>query len=148
MESSIGTFDGVVVHHIAVIVERIEKYLEKSLWREAGAIVQDPAQSARLCLVRLYPDMAPAIELVEPIGEDSPTRAALRQGTTWHHICLQTPSTRDADELIRRHRLLPVTKWKPAVLFNARPVRFAYTRNRELIEFLSEEIPDGHEHSR
>lgn len=148
MESSINSLDGVVVHHVAVIVRRIEEYLEKSLWREAGAIVHDPRQGARLCLVSLYPGMVPAIELVEPMGEEAPTWASLQRGTTWHHICLQTPSVSYADAIIRQHRLLAVTEWKPAVLFNARPVRFAYTRNRELIEFLSEEIPDGPEHAR
>jgi Glyoxalase/Bleomycin resistance protein/Dioxygenase superfamily len=143
MESSTEALERMTVHHVAVVVPRIEDYLEKSMWREAGAIVHDPQQHARLCLVRLYPGMSPPIELVEPVDEESPTWSALQRGTTWHHICLRVTSQRHADELIRQHRFLAVTGWKPAVLFDGRPVRFAYTRNRELIEFLSEDRPGG-----
>jgi hypothetical protein len=32
-----------------------------------------------------------------------------------------------------------VTSWQPAVLFGGRPVRFAYSRNRKLLEFLAGE---------
>ncbi|HEU4422006.1 MAG TPA: VOC family protein [Pilimelia sp.] len=139
MDPGITKVDDVSVHHFGVIVANIERYLEKSLWRSHGAIVHDPLQGARLCLVGLYPDMSPAIELVEPVDESSPLWESLKRGTSWHHICLAAPTTKRADELIREHRFLPVTDWKPAVLFDGRPVRFVYSRNRELVEFLAEE---------
>jgi methylmalonyl-CoA/ethylmalonyl-CoA epimerase len=138
MDSGITAVDDVSVHHFGVIVANIERYLENSLWRSRGAIVHDPLQGARLCLVGLYPDMSPAIELVEPVGDGSPLREALKRGTSWHHLCLSAPTTARADELIREHRFLPVTDWTPAVLFDGRPVRFVYSRNRELVEFLAE----------
>jgi hypothetical protein len=148
MWTDIGSLDGAAVHHVAVVVPNIEKYLTQSPWRAAGPVVHDPLQRARLCIVELGLGVGPAIELVEPEGEESPTWTALQRGTTWHHICLHVPSVQRADEVIRRHRLLPVTHWKPAVLFDGRPVRFAYTRNRELIEFLSEEKGAGHDIAR
>jgi hypothetical protein len=139
MDSGITTLDNVSVHHFGVIVANIERYLEHSMWRAYGDIVHDPLQGARLCLAGLQPGMSPAIELIEPTDEDSPLWAALKRGTSWHHICLQVPTTADADQLIKEYRFLPVTDWKPAVLFDGRPVRFVYSRNRELVEFLSEE---------
>ena len=148
MESGIISVDDVAVHHFGVIVPNIERYLENSIWTAHGVIVHDPLQGARLCLVGLYPDMSPAIELVEPVDEGSPVWAALKRGTSWHHVCLQVPTMLRADELIRQHRFLTVTKWKPAVLFGGRSVRFAYSRNRELFEFLSEEVPHGRQHER
>src|SRR6266508_1981852 len=134
----------VSVHHVGVIVPNIERYLERSMWQANSAIVHDPLQGARLCLAGLHPDMSPAIELVEPVDEASPVWAAMKRGTSWHHICLLVPTVQAGDELVRQHRALPVTEWKPAVLFGGRPVRFAYSRNRELVELLSEETPHGH----
>jgi hypothetical protein len=129
------------VHHYGMLVASIERYVKQSLWATHGEIVYDPRQGARLTLVGLRPGMSPAIELVEPV-DDSPLRTALQRGTSWHHICLSVPTVERGDELIRRYRFLGVTNWTPAVLFGGRPVRFAYSRNRELVEFLSEEGPD------
>ena len=134
-----GLVDDVSLHHVGVIVQSIERYLKHSVWQAYGDIVHDPSQGARLCLAGFFPGMSPAIELVEPTSVDSPLAAALKRGTSWHHICLQVPTVTRADELIREHRFLTVTDWTPAVLFGGRPVRFVYSRNRELVEFLSEE---------
>lgn len=134
-----GPLHDVSLHHVGVIVKSIEGYLRNSMWRLDGAIVHDPRQGARLCLAGLYPGMTPAIELVEPVDQDSPLWAALQRGTSWHHLCFQVATIARADELIKEHRFLGVTDWTPAVLFDGRPVRFVYSRNRELIEFLSEE---------
>ena len=65
---------------------------------------------------------------------------ALERGGGWHHVCYEVPTRADADERIASLRLLPVTDWAPAVLFEGRSVRFVYTRNRELLEFVTEEL--------
>ena len=135
--------EDISVHHYGVIVAGIEAYLARSLWQPLGPVVHDPRQGARLCLAGLHGGMSPAIELVEPVGEDSPLRAALDRGTSWHHVCFEAPTRARADEIIAAHRLLPVTGWKPATLFGGRTVRFVYSRNRALIEFLSGDPPDG-----
>ena len=145
VEPDIADVSDVSVHHYGIIVPNIERYLERSIWRAHSPIVHDPLQGARLCLVGLSADMSPAIELVEPVDETSPVWASMKRGTSFHHICLLVPSTERADDLMHQFRFLSVTDWKPAVLFDGRPVRFAYSRNRELIEFLSEELLDGHE---
>lgn len=148
MEPSLISLDDVSIHHFAVVVPNIERYLEKSIWRVHGDIVQDPLQGARLCMVAIHQGIDPAIELVEPVDKTSPVWASVTRGTSWHHLCLQVPSVPRGDELIRQYRLLAVTEWKHAVLFQGRFVRFAYSRNRELVEFLSEELPDGHDTER
>jgi Glyoxalase/Bleomycin resistance protein/Dioxygenase superfamily len=143
METDVIAWGDVSVHHVGVIVPNIERYLKNSMWQATSAIVHDPLQGARLCLTGLRPDMSPAIELVEPVDGESPVWASLNRGTSWHHICLLVPTMQAGDELMRQHRSLAVTEWKPAVLFDGRPVRFSYSRNRELVEFLSEEKLHG-----
>ena len=135
----LSSLDDVSLHHIGVIVRSIEQYVKHSLWQPYGDIVHDPRQGARLCLAGLTPAMMPAIELVEPVDQTSPLWPSLERGTSWHHLCLQVPTVARADELVKEHKFLDVTDWTPAVLFDGRPVRFVYSRNRELVEFLSEE---------
>jgi hypothetical protein len=127
------------LHHVGILVENIETYLKSSFWTRGSPIVEDPLQQARLCLAGLPGDERPLIELIEPLGEASPTYRALQERTNLHHLCFETGGRKEGDRLIAEYRFLPVTQWQPAVLFQGRPVRFAYTRNRELVEFLADE---------
>lgn len=127
------------VHHVGLVVASIEKALTQSLWTQHGEAVVDPIQQCRLCLATLAGSAQPYVELVEPLHEQAPTWATLQRGGGWHHVCLAVASPEAGDALMRERRLLPVTPWQPAVLFGGRPVRFAYSRNRELLEFLAGE---------
>jgi len=128
------------VHHFGIVVKGIESYLGQSLWTIRGQVVTDPIQRCRLCMAALPTDTTALIEIVEPLDEASPVWRALQRTPTWHHVCLRASTMQAADALIREKRLLPVTPWQPAVLFNGRAIRFVYTRSRELVEFLSDEV--------
>jgi hypothetical protein len=128
------------VHHFGLVVPNIEAYLPTSVWELRGQIVSDPKQQARLCMVGLAGDPSPPlVELIEPVGSDSPVERAQRGGPAWHHVCFHFAGCAEADAFANTRRMLPVSGWKPAVLFEMRQVRFAYTRDRQLIEFLSDE---------
>jgi hypothetical protein len=130
----------VSLHHCGIIVDDIDAYLAGSLWERVGEPVFDPIQGAYLCMAGL-PNQPPSIELVQPADARSPTYGALQRGTRLHHLCMTVSSAAEGDRIIREQRYLPVTPWQPAVLFGGRVVRFAYSRRRELLEFLSEERP-------
>jgi hypothetical protein len=129
------------IHHFGLVVPSIETYLQQSsMWELRSPIVEDPLQKARLCMIGLVDDASPAIvELVQPLGDDSPTSRAASKGVGCHHVCLSVATAAAGDAMIAQHRLLPVTRWKPAALFSGRPVRFVYSRNRELIELISDD---------
>jgi hypothetical protein len=127
------------VHHFGLVVGNIEQALAQSLWTARGEAVVDPIQQCRLCLATLAGTDHPIVELVEPLYERAPTWATLKRGGGWHHLCVAVESTEVGDALMKDRRMLPVSDWQPAVLFGGRPVRFAYTRNRELLEFLAGE---------
>jgi methylmalonyl-CoA/ethylmalonyl-CoA epimerase len=127
------------IHHVSMLVENIDTYLENSFWCLQSPIVYDPIQKCRLCLVSMQADNDHLVELIEPVGENSPVYQALIRGEKLQHLCLEMPTRRDVDAFIREYRLLPVTDWEPAELFQGRLIRFAYTRNRELMEFVTHE---------
>ncbi len=124
------------LHHTGLLVEDIEIYLKKSFWHLKSPIVYDPIQKCRLCVVSIQADDDKLVELVQPVGQDSPVYRSLKSGQKLHHLCFEMADTETADEYIREYHLLPITKWQPAILFDGWLVRFAYTRHRELVEFL------------
>ena len=129
------------IHHFGLLVKNIEKFLNQSVWELRGPIVVDPIQKARLCLVVPAGDTGqPLVELIEALGETSPTWKATVAGQSWHHVCLQVPTMSAGDAYIEEKRLLAITPWQPAVLFEGRGIRFTCSRNRELLELLSDEI--------
>lgn len=127
------------MHHVGTLVSDIERYLDNSLWNLMTPIIYDPIQKARLCLVCIAEDRSHLVELIEPMGQDSPVQLAFTKGQKLHHLCFETQDCQGADEIIRKYRFLKVTDWQPAVLFQQRLVRFVYTPHHELVEFLASE---------
>lgn len=125
------------LHHVGRLVADIDAYLERSPWPLVKGPVVDEVQGARLCLLDAGAG-SPWIELVEPTDEDSPVWGAGERETEWHHVCMACATTAAGDAWIAEHRLLEVTAWTPAVLFDGQPVRFAYSRNRELVELVAD----------
>lgn len=130
------------VHHFGIVVADIEEYLRSSAWHRAGPIVTDPIQRANLCMAAMPDDAQPLIELIQPVDKESPTWNSLERTPGWHHICLSCSSTEEGDALMRESRMVPVTPWQAAKLFDGRLIRFAYTRNRELVEFVADDGRD------
>ena len=129
------------VHHFGLVVPNIETYLPMSVWELRSRIVADPNQGARLCMVSpVGDDSPPLVELIEPLGPVSPVYRVQQAGSAWHHVCFRFCTRAEADAFADERRMLPVSEWKPAVLFGMRPIRFVYARNRQLIEFISDEI--------
>jgi hypothetical protein len=122
-----------------LLVENIESYLAGSFWTLKSDIVLDSIQKCRLALVCVASDESHLVELVEPSSQDSPVYPALVKGLRQHHICFELSTCHEADAFIKANRLLPVTKWVGAELFQGRLIRFAYTRHHELLEFLTDE---------
>ncbi len=126
-------------HHVGIVVKKLESFIAAGGYELVGEIVTDPVQKARLCLIRQFGEAEAHVELVEPVGSDSPLAGALDRGGGLHHLCYEVATRSEADAFLAQRRFLPVTPWQPAVLFGGRSVRFAFTRNRELIEFLAHE---------
>jgi hypothetical protein len=127
-----------VVDHVARIVPDLEGYLKRSFLPEPGRIVYDPLQDAEICFIDQGPGQ-PRLELIAPKSPQSRTYAAGQaQPNALHHLGYRVKSVEAAQELMRTHRLIPVYGPVPAVAFGGTPVLFAYSRNRELLEFVCE----------
>jgi methylmalonyl-CoA/ethylmalonyl-CoA epimerase len=78
------------IHHVAVVVEDIEKSL--MFWRDAlgmtlSQVKNVPEQKARIAFL---PAGEAEVELVQPVGDDSGLAKYLeKKGPGMHHICVQ-----------------------------------------------------------
>ena len=131
------------LHHIGYIVASIKDAAENfaqsigALWD--GKIVHDPIQSVRVTFLRSGLDTDPLVELVEPMGNESPVIEFLRRGGGLHHICYEVDRL-DAQLVISRSLGgLVVRNAVPAVAFGGRRIAWVYTKYRLLLEYLERE---------
>lgn len=128
------------LHHVAYAVASIEAHIERFVTPLVEPVhitepVEDPLQSVRVCFVTV-PGGA-LIELVEPLGPDSPVRVFLgdRRGGLYH-VCYEVDDLDAAVHKFRSIRCLLLTKPMPAIAFGGRRIAFLLTPERDLVELL------------
>ena len=80
-----------------------------------------------------------SVEIEEELDPRDDLIRRLLEYKRYRDLARELDSRAAADRLIETAHMLPVTEWEPAVLFGGSPVRFAYTRSRELLEFYVDE---------
>lgn len=124
------------IDHVARIVADVDTYLRNSFLPVPGPTVYDPLQDADVCFIDLGGGQ-PRLELVQPRSPRSRVYgAAQQQPNALHHVCFRVPDVEEAQDRITRHRMIHIWGPVPAVALGGQPVVFAYSRNREIIEFV------------
>jgi len=127
-------------HHIGIAVKDFKVitsyYLSIGYVKFHKGIIRDELQNVDLVL--LTHDIHPDVELVRPFDEDSPIHNYLKNSDiVIYHFCYEVDSFSDTvEELERGFRVFNVSKPKPAILFNNRPVAFYYIHGVGLVELL------------
>ena len=122
-------------HHVGVAVSDIEKTAE--LYRRGGyrasAVTYDPVQQVDVCwLVR---PGAPVVELLAPVGDDSPVRRTLdKNGVTPYHMCYRVQDLDAAVAALRAQRYVLVSRPAGAVALGGSRVCFLYHKDAGLVE--------------
>lgn len=76
------------------------------------------------------------MELVEPVGEQSPVRSFLEGGGGLHHVCYEVQNCEEALAAMRQRGSIIVKRPKPAVAFQGRRIAWVLTTEKLLIELL------------
>lgn len=127
-------------HHMGFVVADIasaaEGFVRTLQTRWDGKVWEDPLQRARVAFLVIRAT-EPQIELVEPVGEDSPVLRFLRErGGGLHHVCYEV---RDVDEEMagmKARGAMIVSRPKPAVAFQGRRIVWMLAPGKLLIELL------------
>lgn len=127
---------GFVVSDIVAVVDGFVRSLNAT-WD--GKIYEDPNQKVKVTFITVTAQEA-QMELVEPVGEDSPVARFLRErGGGLHHVCYEVPDLEQQMNAMRDLRAMIIKKPKPAVAFAGRRIAWLMTQEKLLIELLEAE---------
>jgi methylmalonyl-CoA/ethylmalonyl-CoA epimerase len=131
------------LHHVGFVVANIEASvpgMSRALlahWN--NEVFTDPLQQVRVTFLK-GGHHNPLLELVEPLGQDSPVFRFLGERGGLHHLCYEVFSIPEHLDRIRATGGVIVSRAKPAVAFGGRPIAWGLTREKLLLEFLQEAI--------
>jgi methylmalonyl-CoA/ethylmalonyl-CoA epimerase len=127
------------MHHVGFVVANIEACapgMSRALLTNWNSeIFTDPLQRVRVTFLKAGHE-SPLFELVEPLGQDSPVFRFLGNGGGLHHLCYEVSSIPEHLDRIRAAGGVIISRAKPAVAFSGRPIAWALTREKLLMEFL------------
>jgi methylmalonyl-CoA/ethylmalonyl-CoA epimerase len=117
-------------HHIGIAVRNLQEAIPvyKNLfgYEITSGPFDDPIQQASVCfLCRSEGD--PALELVAPLGPNSPIHRTLKKGGGTYHICYEVHDIRAAIELLTGQGSFLLSGPVPAVAFEMREIAWLMT---------------------
>lgn len=127
-------------HHVGYAVANIRAYLEDFAIPLFSPVdisepVADTTQKVRVCFVRMAGGTV--IELVEPLGDDSPVHAVIgsKRGGLYH-LCYEVDDLDNAIDRFRGKHCLPLGRPVPAAAFGGRRIVFLMTPQHDLVELV------------
>jgi methylmalonyl-CoA/ethylmalonyl-CoA epimerase len=131
--------EGFIFHHVGVAVrvlkEAIQDYKNSFGYELVSGPFDDPIQSVSVCfLSRGEGDTV--IELVAPLGPNSPIDRTLKKGGGTYHLCYQVPDIRAAIIHLTERGSILVSGPVSAVAFEMREIAWLMTESGLLTELV------------
>jgi methylmalonyl-CoA/ethylmalonyl-CoA epimerase len=127
--------------HVGVAVPSLEPTTEllSNLfgYKVVSGPFDDPIQKVTVNFLAKSDEDVAEIELIAPIGEDSPIRSMLaKDGGGTYHLCFETSDIDGALIHAKKNGCIVVSSPVPAVAFQGRRIAWIYTRSRQLFELV------------
>ncbi len=94
----------------------------------------DPVQKVTVCFIGTGIPGDIKIELVAPLGDESPVNVMLAKGIGIYHTCYEVDQIEETIAYVRTRGCIVVSNPVPAVAFDGRRIAWFYTPSRQLIE--------------
>ena len=114
-------------HHVGLAVESIQEV------NRSCEIFVEKTQRVSIAFILLN---GVRIELLEPLGDNSPISRSLRNGTKLLHLCYEVPDLEAALELCKEAGFHRLWRPRPAPLYDNRKVAWVYSKHYGLFELL------------
>jgi len=127
------------LHHVGYVVSSIALSIDG--WRSAVSPVSvspafdDIIQGARVIFLDL-PAPAVKLELIEPLGPQSPVAAFERKGGGLHHLCFEVDDLDQQISKMKAFKAMLIRHPQPAIAFGGRRIAWMITREKLLVEYL------------
>ena len=133
--------DEFLFHHVGVAAKSLQTsipiYQNLFNYQLVSGPFDDPVQNVTVCfLSRGTAD--PTIELVAPLGPNSPVDGILKRGGGIYHICYQVPDMQSAIDRLTGQGCLLLSGPSPAVAFEMRQIAWLMTDVNLLVELLQQ----------
>jgi methylmalonyl-CoA/ethylmalonyl-CoA epimerase len=115
------------LEHIGIAVKSIKKIDPDIL------SIVDNIQKVKVAFVTM--DGA-EIELVEPLGDDSPVAGILEKGQSFYHLCFSVKNIDEAIVTARKNGFHCIARPVEAAAFNKRRIAWLFNKNFGLFELL------------
>ena len=126
--------------HVGIIVKDIHEGIKNHEtlfgYKQLGDIVEDPIQKVRVVLMGHSEDDPVKIELISPIGEDSPVTNLLKKRQSLYHLCYEVLDIEEAKNQARKNGAVVISKPVEAPLFDGRKICFLFTKDQYVIELV------------
>lgn len=130
--------------HIGIVVKDIKEargyYKNQFGFNALSEITDEPAQKVKVMFIEMGLSGFPAIELIQPEGEDSAVYNFLKKtGGGLHHLSYEVEDLDKAIEHFKNTKAFMVGKVYPGAGHKGRRVVWFYTKNKELVELIERE---------
>ena len=127
--------------HVGVAVPSLEAATELLAnllgYKVVSGPFDDPLQKVTVSFLGKANTDVAEIELIAPLGEDSPIRLMLgKQGGGAYHLCFETKDLDAALVHARDQGCVVLSEPVPAVAFQGRRIAWIYTNSRQLFELV------------
>jgi methylmalonyl-CoA/ethylmalonyl-CoA epimerase len=131
--------DQFAFHHIGIAVQDLQGsipiYKKLFDYNLISGPFDDPIQNVSVCFLSRG-EGDPALELVAPLGANSPIDRILKKGGSTYHICYQVPDIDTAINHLREQGALLLSGPDPAVAFEMRPIAWLMAHGNLLVELV------------
>jgi len=134
-----------IFHHVGVAVPDVEQasafYSTAFGFQVVSGPFDDPIQKVKVCFLSEPGQGLAPLELIAPLGDDSPVNGYLTKGIGAYHLCYEVADIAATLAELRAQGCLVISKPVPAVAFGGRKIAWCFTPTRQLLELLEQETP-------
>lgn len=135
MDASAFTF-----HHLGVAVKSIAKaipvYQDLFGYELLSGPFDDPIQRVSVCFLGRQAAGEVVIELIAPLGVDTPIDRILAKGGGAYHTCYEVDNLDETLVQLSSRQCIIVSQPVPAVAFDNRRIAWLFTPTQQLVELL------------
>jgi methylmalonyl-CoA epimerase len=136
---------GFKLRHVGVAVPSLDPATDTLStlfgYRVISGPFDDPIQKVSVNFLTQSDNDVAEIELIAPLGQDSPITAMLaKSGGGAYHLCFETSNIEQALVHAKNNGCIVISGPVPAVAFNGRRIAWIYTKSRQLFELVEAEV--------
>jgi len=121
-------------HHVGIVTKNIQRSISNYPFAESSVVIEDENQNALISFLKTGSDTL--IEFVQPLSSRSQTYAFSLKGGGYHHTCFQIGSLDEFQDVVKKYRMVQVSKPVPAIAMGGADIVFCYSRDKQLFEFV------------